>query len=537
MYTKICTAAQAAELVKDNALLVCAGNMNNCLAEEICAAIEQRFVSCGHPADMTIMSSSGIGDMGPVGGVFRGFEHFAHEGMIKRVIVGHNGSNHTIMQMQADLKVESYNFPQGVIEHMFKARAKGLDVELSQVGIGTFVDPRVEGGKTNAVTKENLVEVVDVLGKEYLAYKTPKIDVALIRGTTADEDGNLTCEDEAVTTNIQAIAMATKASGGIVLCQVKNVVKKGALPAKEVVVPGAFIDKLVICTDLEKNHRMTMGEYYNPAYTGKYKFPVAAAAALPLSVKKTIARRAAQELKLHVPVNTGLGYPEGISAVASEEGIAEDLILTVETGAFGGVPAARTSFGSTTNALAFVDSPTIFDLYDSGYLYATFVGLAECDPTGSVNVSRFVDKSGRERRPGAGGFINLTQGAKKVVFCGTMTAGGYKAEIKDGKLVILQEGAEKKFIKSINQVTFSGTHAMDIDQNVLYVTDRCVFKLTKEGLKLIEVAPGIDVKTQILDQMEFEPIIADDLKVMDARLFGEEKIGLRAYIEEKDNEG
>ncbi len=232
MFTKICTAAEAAALVKDGAFLVCAGNMNNCLAEEICAAIEARFQETSHPKDMTIMSASGVGDMGPVGGVFRGFEHFAHEGMIRRVIVGHNGSNHSIMQMQAELKVESYNFPQGVIEHMFRTRAKGLDVELSKVGIGTFADPRIEGGKTNPVTKEDLVEVVQIMGEEYLAYKTPKIDVALIRGTTADEDGNLTCEDEAVLTNIQAIAMATKASGGIVLCQVKNVVKKGALAAK-----------------------------------------------------------------------------------------------------------------------------------------------------------------------------------------------------------------------------------------------------------------------------------------------------------------
>ncbi|MCC2255393.1 acyl CoA:acetate/3-ketoacid CoA transferase [Ruminococcus sp. CLA-AA-H200] len=534
MSSKICTAAEAAALVKDGAFLVCAGNMNNCLAEEICAAIEQRFLDEGHPSDMTIMSGSGIGDMGPVGGVFRGFEHFAHDGMIRRVIVGHNGSNHTIMQMQQDLKVESYNFPQGVIEHMFKARARGMDVELTKVGLGTFVDPRQEGGKTNSVTTKDLVEVVNVMGQEYLAYKTPKIDVALIRGTTADEEGNLTCEDEAVLTNIQAIAMAAKASGGIVLCQVKNVVKKGALPAKEVIIPGVFIDKLIVCTDLEKNHRMTMGEYYNPAYTGKYKYPVSAAAALPLGVKKTIARRAAQELKFHVPVNTGLGYPEGIASVANEEGIADELVLTVETGAFGGVPAARTSFGATTNALAFVDSPTIFDLYDGGFLYATFVGLAECDPAGSVNVSRFMDKSGRERRPGAGGFINLTQGAKNVIFCGTMTAGGYKAEIRDGKLVILQEGAEKKFLNSINQVTFSGPHAMEIGQNVLYITDRCVFRLTKEGLVLTEVAPGIDIETQILPFMEFRPIIADDVKEMDPKLFMEGLIGLREDIESRD---
>ena len=293
---------------------------------------------------------------------------------------------------------------------------------------------------------------------------------------------------------------------------------------------GAFIDRIVVTTDPEKNHRMTMGEYYNPAYTGKYKYPVAAAAPLPLNVHKTIARRAAMELQLHVPVNTGLGYPEGIANVANEEGIADDLILTVETGAFGGVPAARTSFGSTTNAMAFVDSPTIFDLYDSGYLYATFVGLAECQADGSVNVSRFVDKAGNERRPGAGGFIDLTQGARNVIFCGTMTAGGYKSEVRDGKLVILKEGAEKKFVKKINQITFSGPHAMEIAQNVLYITDRAVFRLTKDGLVLEEIAPGIDLKTQILPYMDFEPIISPDLKEMDPKIFREGLIGLKEQI-------
>ncbi len=530
MFTKICTADEAAALVKDGDFFVCAGNMNECLAEEVFVAIEKRYLAEGHPVNMTIMSASGVGDMGPVGGVYRAFEHFKHEGMVKRVIVGHNGSNHSIMALQAANKVESYNFPQGVIEHMFRTRAKGLDIELSKVGIGTFADPRIEGGKTNEVTKEDLVSVVEINGEEYLAYKTPKIDYAVIRGTTADEDGNLTCEDEAALTNIQAIAMATKASGGTVICQVKQVVRKGALPAKEIIVPGAFIDKLVICTDLERNHRMTMGEYYNPAYAGKYKYPVSKAAALPLGVKKTIARRAAMELKLHVPLNTGLGFPEGVAAVANEEGIADDLILTVETGAFGGVPAARTSFGATTNAFAFVDSPTIFDLYDSGYLYATFVGLAECNAEGSVNVSRFVKKDGTESRPGAGGFINLTQGAKNVIFMGTLTAGGYKSEIRDGKLVILQEGSEKKFVNKVNQITFSGPHALDINQNVLYITDRCVFKLVKEGLKLIEVAPGIDIETQILPYMDFAPIIDDDVKVMDPAIFKEELIGLKEMI-------
>ncbi len=529
-FSKICTAEEAVSLIKDNDLLFCSGNMHNVLAEELCAAAEERFLKEGHPRDLTIMSSSGVGDMGPVGGVFRGFEHFAHEGMIKRTIVGSNGANHSIMKMQTEGTVESYNFPQGVIEHMLKSRAKGLDVELSRIGLGTFVDPRMEGGKTNSRTTEDMIEVVNIYGKEYLAYKTPKIDVCFIRGTTADEEGNLTCEDEASIMNIQAAAMACKASGGIVLCQVKYVVRKGALPAKEVVVPGAFIDKLIITRDLVKNHRMTMGEYYNPAFLGKYKYPVVQAEKLPLDNKKIIARRAAMELKLHVPINMGIGIPEFIAKVANEEGIGDDLVLTVETGAFGGVPAPRTSFGATTNAQAFVDSPTIFDLYDGGFLYATFVGLAECAPNGSVNVSRFITEDGNVRFVGAGGFINLTQSTHNVFFCGTLTVGGLKEEIRDGKLVIVQEGREKKFIKEINQTTFSAPHSLEIGQNVLYITDRCVFRLTDKGLKLIEVAPGIDIETQICANMDFRPIIEDDVKEMDPKLFREPLIGLRELL-------
>ena len=530
--SKICTAEEAVSLIKDGSLLFCCGNMHNVLAEELCAATEERFKKEGHPCNLTIMSSSGVGDMGPVGGVFRGFEHFAHEGMIKRTIVGSNGANHSIMKMQTEGKVESYNLPQGVIEHMLKARARGLDIELSRVGLGTFVDPRMEGGKTNSVTTEDMVSVVTIEGKEYLAYKTPKIDVCFLRGTTADEDGNITCEDEASIMNIQAAAMACKASGGIVLAQVKYVVRKGALPAKEVIVPGAFVDKLVITKDLQSNHRMTMGEYYNPAFTGKYKYPVTQAEPIPLDIKKTIARRAAMELKLHVPINMGIGFPENIAKVANEEGIGDDLVLTVETGAFGGIPAPRTSFGATSNAQALVDSPTIFDLYDSGFLYATFVGLAECAPDGSVNVSKFVLADGTVRFVGAGGFINLTQNAGRVVFCGTMTAGGYKSEIRDGKLVILQEGKEKKFVKSIVQTTFSAPHALEIGQPVLYITDRCVFKLTEKGLKLIEVAPGIDIESQIVANMEFRPIIEDDVKEMDPAIFREAPIGLRQILGE-----
>lgn len=528
MMNKICTGKEAMALVKDGDFLACGGNMNSSMPEELLVELEKRFLETGEPKNLTINSGSGIGDMGSQ--TSKGFQHLAHEGLLKRVIVGHYGSNSTIMKMVTECKVESYNFPQGVIEHWFKARAAGKDYEITKVGLGTFVDPRMEGGKANAVTKEDLVRLVEIDGEEYMAYKTPLINVAVIRGTTADEFGNISCEEEAAFTNTQAIAMATKASGGIVIAQVKNIVNKGAIPAKEVHVPGIFVDKIVVCRDFENNHRQTMGDFYNAAFTGKFKIPLAALSPLPLGAQKIICRRAAFELKRFAPINTGLGIPEGIPAIAAEEGVADDLVLTVETGAIGGVPASRFSFGATTNAQCMIDSPTIFDLYDGGSLYATFLGAAQINAFGDVNVSCFVDNKGVERRPGAGGFINLTQGARNVVFCGTMNAGGFKASAENGRLKIIEEGSEKKFVNSLHQITFSGNQAMKNGQNVLYITERCVFRLVEGGLRLVEVAEGIDVDSEILAFMEYRPQIADTLETMNPLIFQDHKIGLRAIL-------
>lgn len=514
------------QLVKDRDFLACSGNMNSAMPEELLIELENRFLQTGGPKDLTIMSGSGVGDMGSA--TTKGFQHLAHDGLVKRVIVGHYGSNNTIMEMVINNKVESYNLPQGVCEHMFRRRAQGQPGEISKIGLKTYVDPRLEGGKMNEATKEDIVKLIEIDGEEYLYYPMPKIQIGCVRATTADENGNLSFEEEAAYVNARAIAMATKASGGIVIAQVKNIVNAGAIPAKDVHIAGVFVDKIVVSQDPLNNHRQTMGDFYNAAYTGKYKVPIGAQATIPLSANKMIARRAATELIPNALVNLGLGIPEAVASVVAEEGLSDSLVMTVETGALGGVPAPRFSFGASVNAWSHVDSPTMFDVYDGGCLDMTFVGMAEIGENGDVNVSRFGPKI-----TGCGGFIDLTQGTKKVVFCGTLTSGGLKVTFKDGKLHILNEGKNKKFVKSVYQVTFSGEHAVETDQEILYVTERCVFELRPDGLTLVEVAPGIDITRDILPHMDFVPKMADVIKTMDAKLFLEEKIDLKGYIEKK----
>ena len=523
MLNKICSGAEAVKLVKSGDFLCMSGNMNSAMPEELMVELEKRFLETGEPKNLTIMSGSGVGDMGPV--TTKGFQHLAHEGLIKRVIVGHYGSNNTIMEMVINNKVESYNLPQGVCEHMFRRRAQGQPGEISKIGLKTYVDPRLEGGKMNSITKEDLVRLINLDGEEYLYYPMPKINIGCIRATTADENGNLSFEEEAAYVNARVIAMATRASGGILIAQVKNIVCAGAIPAKDVHVAGVFVDKIVVCQDVMNNHRQTMGDFYNAAYTGRYKVPVPAKTAIPLGADKVIARRAAAELIPNALVNLGLGIPESVSSVVAEEGLSDSMVMTVETGALGGIPAPRFSFGASINAWSHVDSPTIFDVYDGGDLDMTFVGMAEIGENGDVNVSRFGPKI-----TGCGGFIDLTQGTRKVVFCGTLTSGGFKAAIEDGKVKILQEGKNKKFVKKVYQVTFSGEHAIETGQEILYVTERCVFRLTPQGLRIVEVAPGIDIERDVLPHMDFKPLIADDLKVMDDRFFREAKIGLAEMI-------
>ena len=521
---KLTTAEEAAKLVKDGDTVVCSGFMLSTVAEEMYSALEKRFLETSSPKNLTIMCGAGVGDLRPE--VDLGLDHFAHEGLLKRVIAGHYGSNHRITKMINENRIESYNWPQGVISHVVRAVGNGQKGYLTKIGMKTYMDPRLEGAKMNDITKEDLIEVVDLLGEEYLYYKAPKVDVALIRGTTADEDGNVSFEDEIAYSMARVSAMAAKACGGKVIVQVKNYVKSGQIDPRMVQVAGIFVDAIIITQDLDRNHRQTPGSFHNDALCGQFKVTTSSVRPLKMSAKKIIGRRAAMELIPHSVVNLGIGVPETVSAVAAEEGCSDQMVMTVEAGAIGGIPAGGWDFGASINPWALVEEPVQFDFYHSGGLDVTFLGLAEVNKLGSVNVSKFGTKI-----TGCGGFIDISQSTKKVVFCGTFTAGGLDLGIKDSALSVITEGRAKKFKGDLQQVTFSGEFAVETKQEVLFITERAVFELVEGGLKLIEIAPGIDLQKDVLDQMEFDPIISEDLKLMDTKLFIEEPIGLKTHLE------
>jgi len=515
---KIISKNDAMQLIKDGDVIGVAGFVGCGHPETLSATVEETYLQSGHPRDLTIMFSAGIGD-----GKDRGTNHFGHDGLVKRIIGGHYGLAPKLGKLVTENKVEAYNLPQGVLAHMFREAAGRKAGVLTKVGLGTYVDPRLEGGKLNAKTTENIVRVMEIEAEEWMYYKSIPLNVALIRGSTADEDGNVTMEREAVYNEAISIAQAAKANNGIVIVEVERIAANGTLDPKLVKVPGVVVDAIVI-GDSDKFNQ-TFAEYYNPAYTGEVKIPVGSLPLIPLDERKIIARRAAMELVPNGRINLGIGVPEGVASVATEEGIGASMTLTVEGGAIGGIPAGGLSFGGSINAQAMVDHTYQFDFYDGGNLDLTCLGLAQVDPVGNVNVSKF-----GPRVIGCGGFINISQNAKKVVFCGTLTTGGLAIDFKEGKLIIVKEGKAKKFIPTVEQVTFSGLYAQSIEQPVLYVTERAVFRLTKNGIVLTEIAPGIDLQTQVLDQMECIVAVSPDLKLMDPRIFKDEPMGIAPEI-------
>ena len=515
---KLITKEEAVQLVKDGDFIGMTGFVGNDHPETLTAALEESFLANGHPCNMTIKFSAGIGD-----GKTLGSNHFGNPGMLKRIIGGHYGLAPRLGALVNDNQVEAYNLPQGIVTHMYRAAAGKKPGVLSKVGLGTFVDPRVEGGRLNTKTHEDIVKVMEIEGEEYLFYKAFPLDVALIRASTADENGNLTMEREAVYMEAISIAGAAKAKNGIVIAEVERIAAKGTLDPKMVKVPGLLVDYVVV-GDPDK-FKQTNGEYYNPAYTGELKIPLSAIPPMALDERKVIARRAAMELVPNCKANLGIGVPEGVASVAAEEGVGHLLTMTVEAGGFGGVPAGGGSFGATINAEAMLDHTYMFDFYDGGNLDITCLGIAQVDSEGNLNVSKFGPKV-----VGCGGFINISQNAKKVVFCGTLTAGGLKVAVTDGKLVIAKEGKAKKFIPEVEQVTFSGKYARSIQQPVLYITERAVFRLEQSGLVLTEIAPGVDLERDVLAQVDAKVIVSPNLRLMDARIFKDEPMNLSADI-------
>lgn len=374
------------------------------------------------------------------------------------------------------------------------------------------MDPRISGGKLNEKTKEDLVKLINIEGEEKLLYKSIPVNVCFLRGSFADEYGNVSLEKEIATLEDTSIAQACKNNGGKVIVQVEKVVEAGSLDPRLIKIPGIYVDAVVISNPEE--HEQSFECPFNPAVTGEMRIPLNSVEKAPLNERKIIARRAAMELKKDTVVNLGIGIPEVISLVANEEGIGEYMTLTVEAGPIGGIPQGCTAFGASINPEAIIDQPYQFDFYDGGGVDIAFLGLAQVDEHGNLNVSKF-----GPRIAGCGGFINITQNAKKVLFCGTFTAGGLKVVTEDGKLEIKQEGKAKKFIKDVEQITFSGDYARRMDQQVMYITERAVFELRKDGLYLTEIAPGIDLKKDVLDLMDFKPKMDGVPRLMNGRIF------------------
>ena len=516
MKARIVTAVEAAAMIGDNRTVIVGGSAGIGIADTVLAAIEKRFLEHGHPRCLTVLHTTGLGDFQT-----KGMGRLAHAGLVKRVIGGNYGPQPLFMKLIVANELEAYNLPQGVIAQLYRAMAAKQPGVLTHVGLGTYMDPRQTGGRMNAAASEDLIEVVTAAGREWLLYKAQTAEVALLRGTTADEEGNVSCEHEAATLETLSAAQAVRNAGGLVICQVKRLAKRGHLHPQMVKLPCFLVDVIV----LDEEAWQTFGSPYDPSLSGEMPRPISTLAAEPLTDRRVIARRGAFELHRGAVVNLGVGISTGIPNVCAEEGVEDAFVLTVESGAIGGVPGTGLNFGAAYNPRAILDQPYQFDFYDGGGLDIAFLSFAEFDRDGNVNVTKFGN-----RADGCGGFINISQNAKRVVFMATMV-GGAQTKVGDGRIQIQEEGRTQKCVASVQQISFNGTIARERTQPVMFVTERAVFELQQEGIVLTELAPGARMREDILDQMGFNPQIAPNLKPMDSRLFCTGRMGLAEHFD------
>jgi len=516
--SKIVTAAEAVESIPSGATLGVDGFVGSACPEELLLALEARFLETGKPRGLTVLASTGSGDTRG-----RGLDRLRHDGMVRRLVTSYLNLNRALQQRLIDNEIEGYLLPLGVIVQLYREIAAGRPGVVTHIGLGAFVDPDHGGGKVNARTTEDYVERVRLKGRDWLFYPSLRLDAGILRGTTADPDGNITMEREIGTFQGPSFAQAVRNSGGVVLAQVERIAARGSLDPRRVVIPGHLVDRVAIARP--ENHPQTFAAAYDPVFSGEIRADTSGRRPQPLSVKKVIGRRAALELRRGDVVNLGVGAPEYVATVAGEEGCGGAFTLTVESGAAGGYPAYGLSFGAAINPGSVIDSPYQFDFYDGGGLDITFVGMAELDAAGNVNVSKL-----KTRIPGIGGFFNVTQGAKRVVFCGRFSAGESDIRAADGRLDIRRDGAPVKFVAAVEQIGFNARAGLDRGQSIAAVTERCVFRIDEAGPVVTEIAPGVDLERDVLARMGFRPRIAKDLREMPAALFRDEPIGLAARL-------
>ncbi|WP_230399327.1 acyl CoA:acetate/3-ketoacid CoA transferase [Novisyntrophococcus fermenticellae] len=523
---KFLSADEAAAMIQDNATIATIGMTLVSASETILKAVENRFLETGSPNTLTLVHSCGQSDRE------RGIQHFSHEKMLHCIIGGHWGLQPKMMDLISSNKILAYCIPQGQFSQLYRSMAGGEPGKITKVGLGTFVDPRRGGGKMNEITQSapDISDIVTIDGEEYMRYRPIPLDYCIIRGTYVDELGNLTTDEEAMQLEVLSAVLACKKFGGKVIAQAKYKVQAGQLHCKKVIVPGVFIDAVVMCTNPEEDHRQTHSFAFNPAYCGDIKVPADASDALPLTLRKAIGRRALMELHMDDILNVGTGIPNDVvGPIITEERISEDVTITVECGIYGGIPMGGVDFGIAKNNFALVRHDDQFDYYNGAGVDITFMGAGEIDFEGNVNATKLGPLP-----TGAGGFIDITTNARHVVFCSSFTGKGLKCSFAGGKLYIDQEGSLTKFVNQLQQVSYNGLIAREKQQKMHYVTERAVFELTHSGLMLTEIAPGIDLQTQILDLMEFSPIISPNLKTMNERIFcSDTPFGLKDILHRK----